>query len=323
MIVAGGSLSPRNSKNESMKLFFYIPILAFLFINCKSQFIHGQSSKVLPYSINKPHIMLELPEALKEISGLTFSPNGEHLCAINDEQGIIFFINKNTGLVDRELKFNGPGDYEGIETVRKKIFVIKSTGTVFEISDIEKKKVESKKSKYILKKSNDSEGLAFDQKNNRLLVACKSAPCLHESCLIHTCKTKRAIYALNLETNKFDPTPAFEIDLTELQSFLKKNKSEDELNVFKKIIKIENDFIPFHPSALAIHPRSGDIYILSSKGKTIMILNSTGEIIGLEKLNKKIHSQPEGIVFGKDGTLYISNEGKKEGNGTVSIFREI
>jgi DNA-binding beta-propeller fold protein YncE len=43
----------------------------------------------------------------------------------------------------------------------------------------------------------------------------------------------------------------------------------------------------------------------------------------LEKLNKKIHSQPEGIVFGKDGTLYISNEGKKEGNGTVSIFREI
>ena len=165
--------------------------------------------------------------------------------------------------------------------------------------------------------------LAFDQKNNRLLVACKSAPCLHESCLIHTCKTKRAIYALNLETNKFDPTPAFEIDLTELQSFLKKNKSEDELNVFKKIIKIENDFIPFHPSALAIHPRSGDIYILSSKGKTIMILNSTGEIIGLEKLNKKIHSQPEGIVFGKDGTLYISNEGKKEGNGTVSIFREI
>jgi DNA-binding beta-propeller fold protein YncE len=54
-----------------------------------------------------------------------------------------------------------------------------------------------------------------------------------------------------------------------------------------------------------------------------MILNSTGEIIGLEKLNKKIHSQPEGIVFGKDGTLYISNEGKKEGNGTVSIFREI
>lgn len=292
-------------------------------MNCKSQVILAQSPNVLPYSINKPQGMLEMPVDLKEISGLTLSPSGEHLCAINDEQGVIYFINKNTGEVDHKVKFHGQGDYEGIETVGDKIYVIKSTGTFYEISDLEKEEAEHKKSKYILKKPNDSEGLAFDEKNNRLLVACKSESCFHESCLVHTCKTKRAIYALNLETNKIDSEPAFEIELEELQTYLKNNKSPDELELFKKFITLENDYIPFHPSALAIHPQSGDLFILSSKGKTMMILSSAGRIIALEKLDKKIHTQPEGIVFDKDGTLYISNEGKKGGNGTISIFRKM
>ncbi|MFK7775993.1 MAG: SdiA-regulated domain-containing protein [Saprospiraceae bacterium] len=306
-----------------MKLFFSIPILVFFFMNCKTQLIHAQYPNALPYSINEPQGMLELPLVLKEISGLTLSPNGEHLCAINDEEGIIYFINKSTGKIDRETKFHGQGDYEGIETVGDKIFVIKSTGTVYEVSDLEKEEVKSKKSKYILKKPNDSEGLALDEKNNRLLVACKSASCFHENCVIHTCKTRRAIYSLNLETDMFDTEPTFEVDLTELQTFLKKNKSADELDIFKKFITLENDYIPFHPSALAIQPMSGDIYILSSKGKTMMILNPEGKIIAFEKLDKKIHTQPEGIVFDKDGTLYISNEGKKGGNGTISIFRKM
>lgn len=303
-----------------MKLLFYIPILVFLFMNCKSQLMQAQSPKILPYSINEPQRSLEMPAELKEISGLTFSPSGEHLCAINDEQGDIYFINKKTGEVDRKVKFHGQGDYEGIETVREKVYVVKSTGTFYEVSDTEKDEVKPKKTKYILKKPNDTEGLAFDVKNNRLLVACKSASCLHKSCLIHTCMNQRAIYALNLETNEIDPTPIFIIDLKEVQVFLKNNKSEDELEIFKKFITLENDYIPFHPSALAIHPTSGDIYILSSKGKTMMVLNSDGKIIAFEKLNKKIHTQPEGIVFDNDGTLYISNEGKKGGNGTISVF---
>jgi uncharacterized protein YjiK len=304
-----------------MKLFFYIPILAFLFMNCKSQLIQAQSPKVFPYSINEPQRSLEMPLELQEISGLTFSPSGEHLCAINDEQGVIYFINKKTGKVERQLKFHGHGDYEGIETVGEKIYVIKSTGTVYEVSDCEKDEVKPKKTKYILKKPNDSEGLAFDRKNNRLLVACKSASCLHDNCLIPSCMSQRAIYALNLETNKIGLTPTFTIDLMELRAFLKNNKTAAELEIFKKFIVLENNYIPFHPSALAIHPKSGDLYILSSKGKTMMVINTEGKIIALEKLDKKIHTQPEGIVFDKDGTLYISNEGKKGGNGTISVFK--
>lgn len=297
--------------------------MAFLFVNCKSQMIHAQSPKVLPYTINNPQRSIELPKALVEISGLTFSPDGAHLCAINDEDGDIFFINKKTGRVDRKLNFNGAGDYEGIETVGNEIFVIKSSGTVYKVDDLEKDQVKAKKTKYLLKKPNDSEGLAFDSKNNRLLIACKSASCLAPNCMLQKNKMTRSIFSLDLKTNKVNPTPIFEINLSELQAFLKNNKSKEELDVFKKFIVLEKDYIPFHPSGLAIHPKSGNIYILSSKGKTMMILSPEGKIIALEKLNKKIHTQPEGIVFDQDGTLYISNEGKKGGNGTISVFQEM
>ena len=293
--------------------------MGFLLMSCKSQFIQAQSNHST-YSINEPLRTLELSPELIEVSGLTFSPNSEHICAINDEEGIIYFLNKKTGQIERTVKFNGQGDYEGIETVGEKIYIIKSTGTIFEVSDLEKAPVSSKKSKYILKKPNDSEGFAFDEKNNRLLVACKSAPCLHSHCTLDACNSKRAIYALDLITNKFLPDPIFKIDLVELQNFIKNNKTGEEKTKLAKFIKLKDNIIPFHPSALAIHPMTNDIYILSSKGKTMMVLDSTGKIIGMEKLDKKIHTQPEGIVFDKDGTMYISNEGKKGGNGTISIF---
>ena len=57
----------------------------------------------------------------------------------------------------------------------------------------------------------------------------------------------------------------------------------------------------------------------SSVKKILMIFNEAGEIFHLEKLDKKIHPQPEGMTFDKDGTLYIANEGKS-GKGSISRF---
>ena len=114
------------------------------------------------YSFDTPDRTFDMPEDLKEISGLTLSPDGKQLCAINDEYGIIYFIDKKMGEVTRELKFHKNGDYEGIETVGKSIFIVKSTGTVYKIDNVEKDSVTFKKGKYLLKKENDTEGLGYD-----------------------------------------------------------------------------------------------------------------------------------------------------------------
>lgn len=76
----------------------------------------------------------------------------------------------------------------------------------------------------------------------------------------------------------------------------------------------------FAPSALAIHPLTAEVYVLSSAGKELIILTSEGKIKQSHKLPGKHFKQPEGMAFAPNGDLYISNEGKG-GNGNILLFR--
>ena len=308
-----------------MRVIFFMFLFGISFLSCKAQkptsnpeFTSKSGNGI--YNFDVPDRTFELPEVLKEISGLTLSPDGQQLCAVNDEYGIIYFIDKEMGEVKREVKFHKNGDYEGIETVNESIYIVKSTGTVYKVDDLEKDTVSFKKGKYLLKKENDTEGLGYDAKNNQLLFACKGRACLHSGCTIEGCLTKKSIYRMDMKRNRVAKEPAFNITVETVLDFLKKNKPQDAANNFESFIDKDDGHLHFHPSALAVHPITGDIFILSSKGKTIIVLNSEGEIKQMEKLNKKIHRQPEGIAFDKDGTMYISNEGKKEKKGKIYVF---
>jgi uncharacterized protein YjiK len=76
----------------------------------------------------------------------------------------------------------------------------------------------------------------------------------------------------------------------------------------------------FSPSAIAVHPITGEIYVTSSKGKLLLVLDRQGRIVHLEKLKKSLHTQPEGICFDADGTMFIANEGK-DGKAKIYKFR--
>ncbi|MEL6358144.1 MAG: SdiA-regulated domain-containing protein, partial [Bacteroidota bacterium] len=64
------------------------------------------------------------------------------------------------------------------------------------------------------------------------------------------------------------------------------------------------------PSAIAIHPKSGQLFVTSSAGRLIVILSQQGEIHHIRRLDKDFFPQPEGLAFAPDGTLYISTEAK-------------
>lgn len=309
-----------------MKSFFYIILCAITLVNCKAQ-LTNTSKPILtnkglnPYLFNAPSQTFDMPEKLKEISGLSLSPDGKHLCAVNDEQGIIFYINKEKGEVEKEVKFHKNGDYEGIESVGDHFYIVKSSGTVYKVSDLDADTISMKKAKYLFKKENDTEGLAYDKKNHQLLFACKGRACLHDGCRVDGCRDKKSIYCLDLKKNRVAKKPIFEISIKDVQAHLKNTKTPEELvEKYKAFINPkENDF-HFHPSGLAIHPTSGDIYILASKGKMMIVLHPDGSIKHMEKLDKKIHSQPEGITFDEDGTMYICNEGKKKKTGKIYVY---
>jgi len=158
----------------------------------------------------------------------------------------------------------------------------------------------------ILSKSNDVEGLAYDEQSNSLLLACKGNPYYEED--KENAKAKR-IYEFPLATHQLTPTPKYEIQISDIQQFIKNHPRIKNREKFNEYFSESQKKIRIAPSALAFHPITGDLYLLSSHKKMLIIIDRQNHILHLERLDKKLHKQPEGIAFSKNGDMYISNEG--------------
>ncbi|HZH01113.1 MAG TPA: hypothetical protein VEY32_08525, partial [Flavisolibacter sp.] len=74
----------------------------------------------------------------------------------------------------------------------------------------------------------------------------------------------------------------------------------------------------FNPSGMAIHPQTGDIYIVEGTHPKLLIMDRRGNIKTLHPLQSSSFQQPEGITFSPSGETYISNEGGK-GKGNILL----
>jgi uncharacterized protein YjiK len=262
-------------------------------------------SYYFPYQLDDPATTHKLPKKLREISGLSLSSEGTHLVAVQDEDGELFFINRETGEVDASYEFWKAGDYEGVEATPNAIYALKSSGTLYKINNPGGENQTVDKFNTVLSGENDVEGLCYDQNNNRLLLACK-ASAGHESIY----PLQKGIYGFDLSTEQLDPEPAFLIKLEQIQAYLNMRPEIRKLEKLIEFFQPNDEGLTFSPSGIAIHPTTQNIYVTSSVGKILLVMSPTGNILHLEKLKKKVHTQPEGICFAPDGTLYISNEGK-------------
>jgi DNA-binding beta-propeller fold protein YncE len=119
-----------------------------------------------------------------------------------------------------------------------------------------------------------------------------------------------------LATKTLSKNPVFAIELEAVKNYLaacEKTTGHERLCDFF----ISRDEYDLAPSALAVHPLTGQLFLTSSVGKVLMVLNTDGQIDYMERLNKKLFAQPEGLAFAEDGTLFISTEKKKEAYAKV------
>ena len=271
-----------------------------------------------PYRLDKPVEAFEMPNKLREISGLGIDEAGSYLYAVQDEEGKLFMINTTTGEVEKEEKFHKEGDYEGVEFANGRVFAIKSSGTIYEVANLGEKNQEVTKHKFDFSKNSDIEGLGYDEQENRLLISCKGKVGKGEDF-----KFKKGIFSLSLDSMKMSEEPVYTISVEAVKHFLEVHSTLEKIDKLVKLFQPGEEFI-FGPSGLAVHPKTGDIYITSSVGKLLVVMQRDGHIKHMVKLKKKLHEQPEGIVFAQDGTLYISNEGKSsKGKIYKFAYREI
>ncbi|GAB3998142.1 hypothetical protein GCM10028807_45040 [Spirosoma daeguense] len=229
----------------------------------------------LPYQLNVPAETYTLPKALKEISGLTYYKDEKLLC-VQDEEAVVYEFDTRKGRVTNEFGFGGYGDFEGIEYVNDEVYVLESNGNLFRFKPESK---EIGRTKTDLPKKTEVEGLGYDPKTKRLLIAVKNGG--GES-------SDKAVYSFDL-----------------LNRAVFKDMSLNDEQLKDAGISPKD----YKPSGIAVHPITGEWYVLTSAGKRLIITSRRAKVIYSEPLDPKLFRQPEGICFAPNGDLFIASEG--------------
>ncbi len=287
-------------------------VLAFCLVRCAPAPEHSApvaTGFTLPYRLDRPDTSFSLPPALREISGLCTEPDSGRLLAVNDEHGIVFYLNPHNGAIEKRQEFGNPGDYEGITAANDAIWVVKSNGTLFQIPQ----QGPTRSYPTALDRGNDVEGLCFDPAQQQLLLACKGTAGQGKAF-----KHKKAVYAFDLQEKKLLEQPAFLLDRREIAG----RKGGGGTFSARVLEYFGSDHAPsaFGPSGIAISPIDGNRYLVGAVGKSLAVVHPDGRLLGIYPLNAEQLVQPEGLCFDREGRLYLSTEGKNGRPGRIFRF---
>lgn len=274
--------------------FFYL--LAFLSWKLSAQ------RETDAYSFSQPASIIYLPDTLREISDLCLIDSTSFAC-VQDENGIIFIYDFLKKEIVHQYMFHTNGDYEGIALTPQYYYVLRSDGLLFEKSRAKKSGKETEV--YLTGiPAADNEGLCYDKVKQRLLIACKSKVFPE-----YGQPNKRYIYGFDLKTKKLQTAPAFVFDVEQTKTFARlKGLSLPEKPVKGKKPAVAQSLLRFAMSAIAIHPLSGHLYVVSAEDYALMVYDRAGVLIDMIFLDPKICYKTEGISFFKNGDLLLSNE---------------
>jgi len=234
------------------------------------------------YDITKPE-SIKLGTKLDEISGICWI-NDSLILANNDEAGRIFAIDLNASTPGefRNIKFGPKDDYEDIVKVDSAIYLLVATGKIVRVTHYQDEATVKVEEVATLGGENEFESLYYEKEVNSLVMICKNC---------HKEKDKfRSAYRFSLDSNKLIDTPYYQIQMDEIRKMTDDQGAE------------------FRPSAASVNPRDNNIYIVSSIGKLMVVINKKGKVMQAFRISATMFPQPEGITFASNGDMFISNE---------------
>ncbi|WP_165871381.1 SdiA-regulated domain-containing protein [Flaviaesturariibacter flavus] len=260
---------------------------------------HSPKGYVLP----RPEIHF-LDKKLNEISGIFYLRGEGSMLAIADDKKHIYRIYTDGRDDDYyEESFGESADYEDVVKVDSSVFVLASDATLFETRRTDsglvtrsyslKVPVPEEAGKRKDGSTVDFETLYYDPSAGGLILLSKSIKGESK-------KGIRSAWRFNLATRSFDTNPFYSFRLKDINEALKDGRVE------------------FKPSAAAIHPFTGELYVLSSAGHLLVVADMRGRVRAAYRLNPSFYPQAEGIAFAENGDMYISNEAKL---GKASLLR--
>ena len=298
----------RSGKLMSSALTTFL-VFGVLFSKC------GGSVKALfpiPYNLKEPDRQYVLKKNLSEVSGLSLVSSNQAVL-VQDEAGVLFYFDLGSGNVVKKLQFGKRGDYEDVQVAGDTAYVLRSDGLLYELSHFSNGASPAVRTFPTgLTAANNTEGLCYDERRHRLLIACKDRAGLEKKK-----KHERAVYSFDLNDKTLSDTPVVRINVNELE----KMADGPGFNAIQRIIRYYQGMQQqdFKPSGLAINPKTQELYVISSVGNMLIVMDSTAKLQHSVRLSPYMFKQPEGIAFDTAGNLYVSNEGRK-GKGNILKF---
>ncbi len=259
----------------------------------------SESKTSFSYDLKNPTHSWVLPAELVEVSGNTWLDKN-HLILIEDLNPNLYYVkfDDKTATLEKTVAFvetdKEKVDIEDVTIVDNVVYALWSHGALFKITDWQNKP-HIEKIKTGLSKDNNTEGLCFDPVTKQLLIACKDNPGTGE-------ENAKAVYSFNIEKSQLSEKPFMVIHPKDFKSLT------------------END-LSFNPSAIAVHPTTHDIYMLTTRdNKGMAVFTHDGVLKSYQTIDKDLMEQPEGICFNPQGKLIISSQGKKGDPGNLFEF---
>ena len=246
------------------------------------------------YDLSRRTARFDLPGRLDEISGLAFTADGR-LFAHDDERGRVHEIDPAAGEVGKRFDLGEDAvrdDFEGIAIAADRFFLISSGGFLYEFREgRDRETVGYRVTNTGVGASCEVEGLEYDALDDALLIACKVSVPDRGAIVVHRLP--------------LDPARARLSPLTIPRAQLAAHGLGDD----------------FEPSAIAVAP-TGTLVLVSGRHRAVIEVDRTGRILAGFALSRNRHPQSEGLAFGPDGTLYISDE-RNRGDARVTAYARL
>ena len=245
------------------------------------------------YNLSSPKV-IDLNPSLDEISGIAYYAKDTSVFAIIDEGGILYKVSLKNPKEIKSWEFSKKRDYEDLILIDSTFYALVSNGDIVKIMfDNNSVLTEKIDFPHAEKKKNEFESL-LKLNDSTIAIICKD--CDDDK------KTNVSSYLVNL----YDTSAPYKtfIDFS-MQEVINKTGMQGKLK----------------PSAAAVHPITGDIYIISSIQLILLITDSNGNFKEVYKLDPGIFKQPEGIAFTPEGDMIISNEFADIGFPNLLLFK--
>lgn len=233
-----------------------------------------------------------MPLELDEISGLAYYEADKSIFAISDEKGKLFKITPFPALTVQLWRFSTKADFEEIVMIDSVFYVLQSNGRLNRVQFINNDTISNVEFDFPVDSNMEFEAMFFNQATKKLELICKK--CQGEK------KKFLNIYTFETGKNEFAYSPV----TFDISSLFTDDEKKFDLRI----------------SGAAVHPLTGDIYMVSAINKLLVILDKNHHVKGSYPLSPRLFKQPEGITFAENGALIISNESADVGAADLLIF---